>query len=338
VHLLTGIAVPAVPIISEAVLGIATLAAVLVFIVCLGLREGWDHTIGYGLRWIANQIEDVGVDVGGFLSVHPFGFVADVFRDVDHYVSHALAVAALNSEKACAWLWHQTGRMFWWSVHETKHLAVDTWHLFQHTVTVTVPDAAKWARREATDVAHSLVKRAEAEARAADVELGHLAHVADAKAIAAEHAAEHALDWSEAQVGHIGREIDALKGKVANIARVLSPAAIVALIGATIFNDLGLGWLKCGNVGRLGRAVCGMPTRLLEDLLELFAGAVLFSSICELLPLITVAVDDVGLGLVEAIHASGLSVCSHRYPPPPPMPPIALSLPTSSSATLSLGG
>lgn len=337
-HLLTGIAVPAVPIISEAALGIATLGMVLVFLVCLGLREGWDHTIGYGLRWVANQIEDVGVDVGGWLSVHPFGFVADVFRSVDHHVSHALAVAALNSEKACAWLWHQTGRLFWWSVHETKHLAVDTWHMFQHTVAVTIPDAAKWARREASDVAHNIVNRAEARARAAEAEISHVAHVAEATAVHGVHEAEHALDWSEAQVGHIGREIDAIKARLHTITQALSPAAIVALIGATIFKDFGLGWLRCSQVGQLGRAVCGMPGHLLKDLLELFAGAVLFSSVCELLPMLTVAVDEVGLGLVETIHSSGFTACSSQYPPAPRMPPIELSLPRVHGTGLSLSG
>ena len=99
---------------------------------------------------------------------------------------------------------------------------------------------------------------------------------------------------------------------------------------------LGLEWLTCKGVGRLGRGVCNMPGRLLEDLLELLAGAVLFESICEILPFITTAVDDVGLALVEAVHVAGLGACSSKYPPPPPMPPIRLSLPTSTSSSLSL--
>lgn len=337
-HLLTGYAAPAVPIVSEAVLGIATLGMVLVFLVCLGLREGWDHTIGHGLRWIAQQIDDFTIDLGWFGSYHVFSFVADVFRNVDHVVSHALAVAALNTQKASAWLWHQTGRLFWWSVHETKRLAEDAAHLFQHTIVVAIPDAAKWARREALDTARGLVHREAAAARAAERELGHLAHVAEVDATRALAAADHALDWSEAEVGALWRDLGGLKARLDRIARQLSPAAIVALIGATIFNDLGLGWLRCSQVGRLGRSVCRMPSHLLEDLLELFAGAVLFSSLCEILPLVTVAVDEVGLGLVEAIHASGLTVCSNRYPTAPPMPPIKLSLPPRSGVELALVG
>lgn len=266
-HVLSAIAVPAVPVISEAVLGIATLAAVLVCIVCLGLREGWDHTIGYGLRWVANQIEDVGVDVGGWLSVHPFGFVADVFRSVDHHVSHALAVAALNSEKAVAWLWHMTGRLFWWSVHETKHLAIDTWHSLEHFAVTTIPDAAKWARREAVEVARRITHEEAALRRAADARIGHLAHVAEADALHGIRAAEHALDWSEAQVGALGRDLTGLKARVEALAHRLSPAALVALIGATIFTEFGLGWLRCHNVGRAGKRLCGLGVDAIDALL-----------------------------------------------------------------------
>ena len=337
-HLITGEVAPLVPLAGDAVLGIATLGMVLVFLVMLGLREGWDHTIGYGLRWLANQAEGVAIDLGWFGTYHVLGPIADAFRWVDHEISHALAVAALNTEHASAWLWHQTGRLFWWSVHETKALAVDTWHALEHTVVVTVPDAAKWARREATAVAHRLVGYEEAARRAADAELEHLAHVAEHDALAAARTAEHALDWSESQVGALWRDLGGLKARLDAIARQLSPAAIVALIGATIFNDLGLGWLKCSQVGQLGRAVCGMPARLLEDLLELFAGAVLFSSVCDLMPLLETAVDEVGLGIVEAVYASGITSCASSYPPPPPMPPIALSLTSSPSLAPPVAG
>ena len=335
-HLLTGEALPLVPLAGDAILGIATLGTVLVFLVCLGLREGWDHTIGYGLRWIANKAEGVVIDLGWFGTYHVLGPIADAFRWIDHGISHALAVAALNTEKASAWLWHLTGRVFWWSVHETKHLALDAWHMFEHTYTVTIPDAAKWARREATAVAHRLVAKEEAARHAADAELGHLAHVAEHDAKVGIAQAEAALDWSEAQVGALGDYIKGLEGKVAQLARRLSPAALVGLIGATIFNDLGLGWLRCRNVNRMGRALCGIPEQLLKDALELIAGAVLFQSLCEVMPLVTEAVDVVGLELVHAVHVAGLGACSSKFPPPPPMPKARLSLPTTTSSSLSL--
>lgn len=323
---MTGEAVPLVPFALDAVFGLVTLGALLVFLVCLGLREGWDHTIGYGLRWVAGQIRGISVDVY-FWSVHPLDFLADALEWVANETSHWLAVAALNSEQAATAMWHLTARVFWWSVHETKALAIDTWHALEHTVTVTVPDAAKWARREAVAVAHRIVNIEAAARRAADRELGHLAHVAEADALHGIREAEHALDWSEAQVGALGRELGGLKARVEAIARQLSPAAIVALIGATIFNDFGLGWLRCSQVGRLGRSICGLPSSLFNDLLSLFADIVFVASICEILPLLEAAYAELGTPLVEALTDAALAVCAppSTWAADPPVP--ALHLP-----------
>jgi hypothetical protein len=325
-HLLTGEAVPAVPFAFDALLGAVTLVLVLACLVCYGLREAWGHTIGYGLRWVADEIENVSVSLGWFGSAHPFGFLARALRKTDHVVAHALAVAALNTENAAVTMWHMTATVFWWSVHETKSLAVDTFHALEHTVTVIVPDAAKWARREAVSFAHSLVHQEAAARRAADDELHHLAHVAGADARTAGREAEHALGWSEAEVGYLDREIGSLKARLREIERTLSPAAIVALIGATIFNDFGLGWLRCSQVGRLGRAVCGLPTSLFSDLLGLLGDYFVVTSICRVLPLLEDAYVEVGTPLVEAVTDASRAICAtpDLWPPDPSTPGLYL--------------
>lgn len=325
-HLLTGEAVPLVPFALDAIFGLVTLGAFLVFLVLFGLHEGWNHTIGYGLRWLAGQIRGVTISVY-FWSVHPLDFLADGLEWVANEVDHWLAVGALNAEHAATAMWHLTATVFWWAVHETKALAVDTFHLFEHTVVVTIPNAAKWARREAVDVAHRIVNVEAAARRAADRELSHLAHVAEADALHGIREAEHALDWSEAEVGALGRELGGLKARLEQIARQLSPAAIVALIGATIFSDFGLGWLRCSQVGALGRAICGLPTQLFEDLLGLLADVYFVTAICELLPLLEDAYATLGTPLVEAVTAVALEVCASpdKWPADPPVP--ALHLP-----------
>lgn len=325
-HLPVGEAVPLVPLIGDAALGLLALATFLVFLVCLGLKEGWDHTIGYGLHWIADKIRDVEISFGWFGSVHPFGFVADVFDDVSDWIAHWLAVAALNTEKGAIQLWHWTAEIFWWSVHETKALAVDTWHALEHAVVVTVPDAAKWAYRESVAVTHRLVNREEAARLAAERELARVAHGALVEAELGVRKAEHALDWSETQVGRLGRELDGLEAKVGQLARRLSPAAIVALIGATIFNEFGLGWLRCSKVGQLGRALCGAPAHLFDDLLALLVDVVFVSAICEVLPLVEATYAELATPLVEGLADVALAVCARpdRWPADPAVPTLHL--------------
>jgi hypothetical protein len=246
--------------IGAGALGILTLASVLVCIVAYGLHEGWGHTIGWGLRWVANRIRGFGIDLGWFGgSIHPFDFLADALEWIDHGITHALATVYLDSEKVVVYLWHLTGVVFWWSVHETKALSLDVYRALDHFVTVTVPDAAKWAYREALHDALAAVRKEAALRRAADHELRHLAHVAEADAKAGIREAEHALDWSEAQVGHIGREIKGIRARLREIERRFGPAALTGLIMGILYKELGLGWTRCSSLKGLNRRRgCGL--------------------------------------------------------------------------------
>jgi hypothetical protein len=60
--------------------------------------------------------------------------------------------------------------------------------------------------------------------------------------------------------------IDALRHGLGRVTRILTPAGIVGLVAAGLA-ALKLGWLKCGNVRRVGEHVCGMDGDALESLL-----------------------------------------------------------------------
>lgn len=266
-HPVGAVAVPLAPEAGAGVIAIASLGVFLIFLVCLGLREGWDHTIGGALRWLANQVRGVVIDLGWFGTYHVLDPVADAIEWVANSVSHLLAKAALETEQAAASLWHLAGRVFWWSVHETKSLAVDAWHLFHHTIVVTIPDAGKWAYRQAVDRAHALVDREEAARRAADAELARLARIAEHDAHVGIVKAEAALDWSEVQVGQLGDYIKGIRARVGRLERLLlTTAGITGLLIAAL-DRLGLRWLRCGNTRNVGRRLCGMGTDLLDALL-----------------------------------------------------------------------
>lgn len=313
---------PLVPaFVAEGALAIATLGAVLVCVVAYGLHEGWEHTIGWGLRWVANQVRGaISIPTGFWGDIDPLAPIADALEWIEKSISHALATLYLDSEKAVVFLWHLMGAIFWWSVHETKALSLDLYHALRHTIVVTVPDAAKWARRDAIHTARTLVHREEALRRAADHELRHLAHVAEADAELGIRKAEHALDWSEAQVGHIGREINGLRARLRKIERSLSPAAIVALIGATIFKEFGLGWLRCHNVGRMGRFLCGLPLGLLDDLLALEIVALVATDVCAFAGSVQSIAHALRPYLIELVDAEDALVGCHGATRPPELP------------------
>ena len=100
-----------------------------------------------------------------------------------------------------------------------------------------------------------------------------------------------------------------------------------ALAVSVALDSLGLGGLRCPSLlSSLKNRGCGLWNGL-EDVLGLLFDVTIFASICDVLPWITTGVDDIGLGLVASIHATGLTACAHNYPPPPAMPDVMLTAP-----------
>lgn len=62
------------------------------------------------------------------------------------------------------------------------------------------------------------------------------------------------------------KDLAGLRRRVDRLAKRIAPAALVAAIVATLAR-MGLGWIRCGKVGRVGKSVCGLDDSLLEELL-----------------------------------------------------------------------
>jgi hypothetical protein len=81
---------------------------------------------------------------------------------------------------------------------------------------------------------------------------------------------EHVIDWTlprlrarqRAAEGEIGRLWHRVKANERRIGIGVAVGLVVAALGR-----LGLGWIRCRNVGKVGRNVCGMNPALLESLL-----------------------------------------------------------------------
>lgn len=145
------------------------------------------------------------------------------------------------------------------------------------------------------------------EAEAANIENVQLP-AAEAAQRQAESAINNLYDWA--------------KGKASLLGVGTFSVAVAAALDV-----LGLGGLRCPSFLRsLSNRGCGLWNGL-EDVLGLLFDVAIIASICDVLPWLSTGVDEIGLGLVETIHAAGLSACSGSYPPPPPMPYVDLVLP-----------
>ena len=96
--MLIGEAVPP-PAIPGAAFGIATLALVLLYLVCMGMAQAWKQTLGAGLDWIADRVDAINVRIPVIHRTIGLGALADVFRAVSKNVYHAFAWAASRSRR-----------------------------------------------------------------------------------------------------------------------------------------------------------------------------------------------------------------------------------------------
>jgi hypothetical protein len=100
-------------------------------------------------------------------------------------------------------------------------------------------------------------------------------------------------------------------------------ARLEALLGVTglaavLARTLGVS-IKClrpgGNVSRVARSLCGLPTHLLDDLLGILADVWLIENVCVVLPFLETAASEIGTPLVEALTAVGAGICAGSQAP-----------------------
>lgn len=166
------------------------------------------------------------------------------------------------------------------------------------------------------------------------------------------HQLYHGIDelraWVDARLSPIRRELDdlaaaipkvegglgALSKEVQGLEGLFAVGAFATAVAAAL-EALGMGFLKCRNVGKVGRALCGLENGLVDFLLGATADALLVTHLCELIHLeseVFAQFEPVLTGFVEATDA--LVGCNGATAAPPlsltysnlPAPRGALSL------------
>jgi len=263
--------VVAAPAAEPALFGAAALFTLLAWAAMLGLQHGWGATFGPALQWIADKFDAVAIRIPHLGHIRPFGTVAAAIRALDHNVKHALGAAALNCEHATTYLWSHAAAQVRNIARWIEDVGLDIGvlvHRIEHRV---IPRAIRWAVHIATHTARVIAHDVERVAARWYRHALHDIQLVKAYALRAEHAAAHALGWSEVHVGRTAKQARAHARRISRLEGLLTGAAAVALVG-TALGKLGLRWLRCSNVKRTGRALCRLNpewiTTLLSDAFE----------------------------------------------------------------------
>jgi hypothetical protein len=293
--------------------------------------------------------------VGDVFRVVPVvgGYIAGAVESVAQSISGVLGKAITGVDSAMGASWHLLARLTGRLWHQIEDAATGFFHLaelvarlvYAHSglrtlvhhvehVVHGIEHGVRTLEREWRGIEHK-VKRLERDVTKG---IGHDLHIGlrdlrkEVKGL--EHTVTtdipNAIDYAEGQTTALGRFIGAIPG----VSYVEWAAGIVAAaLGLDLLNSL-----RCPSLLKSAKnRGCGLWNGL-EDMLGLLVDVALIASICDVLPWLTKGVDEVGLGMVEAIHAAGLSACAGTYPPPPPMPAVALHLPTVYGTALTAAG
>lgn len=269
-------AAPAAPLAPEVPFAVVGIGVVAMFLVMLGLKTGYDNTLGALLRELADALRHVRF-IGGFL--------AGKVDAIDHRVESALASGLLATETVLGKWWQYQKQVAEWTYDSLVHFTSSTVGAFDSLVHGTIPQAAtavvapvrgrvgaltRALRAETARLENQLVRKANAIYRTLEqdfgrawrgidhiqrVELGRLWHrVAGVEADVA--GLEHAVGRV---IPHRLTRLEKWLG-----AGVIGGAAVAALTRVFPY------W-QCSNVKRFNRNVCRSPLGSLDWLFGLLA-------------------------------------------------------------------
>jgi hypothetical protein len=268
--------------------GLVLLAAACVFL--LALNKVYKFTLGALLSTMADMVDSLPhVTILGH-HVPPWNALANGITQLDNYVLEAIGVGIQETEKGL----HALVGAMTWLLQETADqvagLAEDTYRGFNNVKRYLIPsllgaalspivkEIAHLGARTKTIILHptTIVHKTVAviqpglkalEGKVSALEAKVAAVGAAAPTIIHEVAPPVALPKPAAIPGDIYRGLDSLWKESKRVAKVLTPAGIVGLVAGSVLARMGLSWLKCGNVGKVGKRVCGLNTQILDSLL-----------------------------------------------------------------------
>lgn len=345
-----------VPALGYLVIGLLALCMALTL---RGVRAMWVYSFGALFEAIYTGLSfsvlSYNIHLGGWA------------RSLDHSVQNAILNAAKAFDGYAGYFFHGTAVLAEWGVREMEHLAVETLGWARWLQHVHLPGYVKWAVR-ALVPPWFIYKLAQAAIRAELPRIEKLAHAAvhDVTTVITQRVEiPYAGEWrwihrhwkgltaAVAAAGAIAIPIPHVTPGVGNIWRGFTRrlarierrlARLEGLLGvagmaAVMANVLGLRSWRCltkGPIGKVSRALCGLGTQALEDLLSLLIDALVLTDICKIESLLVDAIPVVQPTFDAIIGGLDAALCHGDYHPPPLMPAQALYLPANPALELSL--
>jgi hypothetical protein len=278
------------PVVPEAGLSVGLILLALACVTLLALNKMWSLTFGAMLVTMANVFDSLSFKIPVVNYHIGFGFVGNALKTIDNYVLQAIGTGIVQSEKGL----HALVGWLTWLLQETADqvagLAEDTAKAFDQMKRYLIPGligvalgpwlpVLQYLRSHLAQLIHAPttiihkttqviapgLKALEGEVKALEAKVAAIG--AAAPAIILSPPVTLPSPTVIPGVGAIYRGIDSLWREVKRLGKVLTPAGIVGLVAASVFSLAHLGWLRCGNVNKVGKRICGLNSDVLDGLL-----------------------------------------------------------------------
>jgi len=340
-----GVVAPVVAVDAIVELGILALCIALIL-----LRKAWVSTFGALLSRAASAFDSASIKLPVIGYRIGFNWIGDILRWVDGLALNVLGEGVLQTEHAAKTLWHWTAYMAEETARVIGDLAESTWGELHYLRRWKIPALIalgllpfgrqiEWLIAQVRQLVahpHEAVRQA---VRVLDPRVGGLERRVDRLAQQVASLAAGAIvpplvipRLPSLDVLH---GIDEIRARLGKVARILTPAGAIGLVAAVALEGLGLGWLKCRGVGRVGRELCGLGG-LLEELASDVIEALVVADLCEFTVAVAYAakrfepvlldlvdVESALIGCHGATAARPLRIASSS--PTPVLEPLALS-------------
>lgn len=290
----------------------ADLTLIAIALLAFATLQGYRFSVRPIIVGLAAIIRAFAVSLPLVGRVGPGPWMADQLHNLDRLIQSSLHFAISLTEAGAVGLFNGSAAMMKWLASEIADLGTDTLHAFQtqaaHTGAVTLKAVNRLIHSEVGAVQRQLTRTFGIEIHGLAVRVTHLG----SQAIALEHDLAHWRGFTAKQLRAALRQLSRLGwiGQVASIAalgtlilrklhlswlRHHTGAASLVALGLA---KLGLSWARCSNVGKVGKALCGTPAGLVEELLGDALDVLVVADIC----LIAKVIEEAALAFEPALE------------------------------------
>lgn len=288
------------------------------------LSYAYNYSIGAMLQAIVAGIKNLPRLNYHFGSIN-FDFLAAPFEAVDNAIRHAIGAGIIACESVWNYFFGYVSHLVIATGEAIAGVAEDAERKFAQLVAHDIPTSFKyrlaWLKAQVVSLEHRIGSTADTASKTA------VGTVTKIEKVTVTKAAAVAGTISLPKIRAIDQAIDTLEGKTKSLYKKLTVAGIIGLIGATIFDQFGLSWLRCRGVGRVGRKLCGLSA-VIEALAIDALDVLLISNLCEMVTVMTKGADFAApaisriVGMTDhliscqgASRPKALAVASYAAPP-----------------------